>query len=300
MKKIIIFITLLIATTVGVILLRDKKNTVPLDNQNQISVVASFYPLEYFAEEIGGEKVNVLNLTPAGAEPHDYEPTTTDIGRINESNLLLVNGAGFETWTQKFTDKNMLSVADAIHTASISINGKSVKDPHVWLDPVMAQEIVKKITDSLVSLSPKNEQYFRDRSLTLLTRLQSLHEEYKQQLAQCSTHTVVTSHAAFGYLSQEYGFTQISLTGLTPDEEPTPQRIAEVASLVRENNVQYVFFESLVSPRLAQTIAQETGAQILPFNPIEGLTPQQAQNGDTYFSLAEQNLMNLRTALSCM
>ncbi len=298
-----VFIVLAITTCIcfGAIFLKTRNNSnKTLNSNNKIQVVASFYPLYFFATQIGGDRVNVINITPAGAEPHDYEPTTKDVEEIQKSDLLILNGAGLESWSGKIEGKNELTVSDGIARNTVFEDNKKEVDPHVWLDPVLAQQIVQKIENSYEALSPENALYFKQNAQNLSDKLILLNTEFEKTLNTCSNHDVVTSHAAFGYLATQYNFNQVSISGLTPDEEPTPQKLSEVTKLVTNSHIKYIFFETLVSPRLAETIAKETGAQTLVFDPLEGLSDEALQNGADYFSVQRKNLKNLSTALYCM
>ena len=293
MKKTVIIIIAVVVLTITALYFKTRSNLPQTTLSSQkIPVVASFYPLAYFAEQIGGERISVTNITPSGAEPHDYEPTTTDLTNIAKSTLLISIGPIFESWQGKVVANNVLQIATALPIEN--------NDPHVWLSPVLSKQIVTKITEALIEVSPENASYFETNKMNLLLKLSQLDEAFKKSLSRCTKHDIVTSHAAFGYIAHQYGFNQIAIAGLSPDEEPTPQKLTEITNLVREKNISYIFFESLVSPRLAQTIANETHAKTLVFNPLEGLTPEEIDRGTNYFSVQGENLINLRTALSCM
>ncbi len=293
MKKTVIIIIAVVVLTITALYFKTRSNLPQTTLSSQkIPVVASFYPLAYFAEQIGGERISVTNITPSGAEPHDYEPTTTDLTNIAKSTLLISIGPIFESWQGKVVANNVLQIATALPIEN--------NDPHVWLSPVLSKQIVTKITEALIEVSPENASYFETNKMNLLLKLSQLDEAFKKGLSRCTKHDIVTSHAAFGYIAHQYGFNQIAIAGLSPDEEPTPQKLTEITNLVREKNISYIFFESLVSPRLAQTIANETHAKTLVFNPLEGLTPEEIDRGTNYFSVQGENLINLRTALSCM
>ena len=276
-----------------------------IPKKRALEVTASFYPLYYFASEIGGENVRVYNITPAGAEPHDYEPTSRDIVRIEKSNLLILNGRALEPWSDKI--KNALegkkviviTAGDNIATQKIKEDGGALQDPHVWLDPVLAKEEVRSILQGFVLADPKNAPAYESNSRMLQQSLDTLHKEYQEGLNDCKKRDIVTSHAAFGYLAGEYHLRQISISGLSPDEEPSAKKLSELTDFVRKNNIQHIFFESLVSPKLSETIAHEVGVSTLLLNPIEGLSDEEKLAGKNYFTLMRQNLTNLRTALQC-
>ncbi len=304
MKKVILVLTaiaLLVGFSVVLKTMYDGRN----QPSTHPTVVTSFYPLYYFANEIGKDRITLKNLTPAGSEPHDYEPTTDDLVTLQTAAIVVINGAGMEPWIEKVTadlTKNnvRLLVASEGLTQTVEEDGYSVADPHVWLDPVLAQEIVKKITKELTTLSPGDRAYFEENAKKLNEELQNLHTEYEKTLATCKKRDIFTSHDAFGYLARRYNMNQVALTGFSPEEEPSAQKLAETVKIAKEKRALYIFFETLVSPRLANTIAKELGARTLIFDPIEGVTEANAQKGQNYVTIQKQNLLNLKLALSCM
>lgn len=270
----------------------------------KLPVVTSFYPLYYLATQIGGDKAEVYNITPAGAEPHDYEPTTQDMARIEDSKLLIINGGKLEAWGDRVRNnlgntKVVAAVGETLVNQQINEGGVMMKDPHVWLSPALIKKEAVAIADSFKRADPANAAFYTANAAVLVDKLNTLDQEYRNSLSRCADKNIVTSHAAFGYLARDYGLTQVAISGLSPDAEPTVQKLAETADFVKKNNVKYIFFESLVSPKLAETIAEETGAKTLPLNPLEGLTDQEISSGQNYFSVMRGNLENLKVALSC-
>jgi zinc transport system substrate-binding protein len=272
---------------------------------SKLQVAASFYPLYYFASTIGGEKAEVYDITPAGAEPHDYEPTPQDIVHMENSRLLILNGGGLESWSdsvkQNLASSNIVVITAGEGLATHTIPGErnNISDPHVWLSPVLAEEMADKIADGFKKADPQNSNFYEANVNRLKIDLRNLDGEYKIGLGGCSEHAIITSHAAFGYLGETYGFTQIPIAGLSPDAEPSPKQLADIAKFAKDNNVKYIFFESLVSPKFSQTLASEVGAQTLVLDPIEGLTKEEIAQGGNYFTEMENNLGNLKIALKC-
>lgn len=271
----------------------------------RLQIVASFYPLYFFTKEIVGDNAEVANLTPAGAEPHDYELTTQDAARLEKADLVIVNGR-LEPWAERIGDefiergKPLLTVTEGVSLEdSTDDEGRAVKDPHVWLSPRLSKTIVEKIADAVSRLDQANTAAYGANAKMLMDKLDALDTQFRQGLSSCKQKNIITAHAAFGYTSRDYGFTQVPIAGLSPDAEPTAQDLAEVTRFAREKQIKYIFFESLVSPKLAQTIAREVGAQTLVLNPIEGLTPEEEKQGKNYFTEMEQNLNHLRIALQC-
>lgn len=277
---------------------------------SRVSVATAFYPLYAFASKVGGDAVEVTNITPAGSEPHDYEPTPKDLVSIDHAKLFIYNGPSFQTWAEKIASdrktKNAMSLDVSTGIPLLSAEpepgtpaGENSTDPHFWLDPVLAQTEVDSITQSLIALSPKDREYFTRNAASYKTELAALDAEFKQGLANCQRRDVVTSHQAFGYLAKRYNLNILAISGISPDEEPPPQKLAEVATFARAHNVKYIFFETLVSPKLSETIAREIGAQTLVFNPLEGLTKEELDQQQDYISVQKENLANLKTALQC-
>jgi zinc transport system substrate-binding protein len=271
-----------------------------------LQVSASFYPLYFFAQEIAGPAADVVLITPAGAEPHEYEPTAQDIVRIEKSGLVILNGAGLEPWAKNLTDSirkektAFVSVADALADRTMIEEGESVRDPHVWLNPVLAKKVVDHILDGFIQADPANRSLYEANAARLNDKLDALDRSFAAGLSRCATRDIITSHAAFSYMAGQYDLNQVPIAGLSPDAEPSPAELASVADFAKKAQAKYIFFESLVSPKLAQTIAQEVGAQTLVLNPLEGLTADDIKAGKNYFTEMQQNLVNLRTALACM
>ena len=248
-------------------------------------VVAAFYPLAYAAEQVGGPAVTVENLTPAGAEPHDLELTPREVGDVLRADLVLYLGAGFQPAVAKAVDGRKGPSLDFLATA----RGGSV-DPHVWLDPQRYATIVHQIGKALGR---------RREAAILVTRLNRLDREYRLGLAHCARREIVTSHAAFGYLASRYGLRQVPLEGLTPEAEPSAKAVQRLVTEVRRTRATTVFFETLVSPKLAQTVARAAGVRTAVMNPIEGLTKDENARGEDYFTVMRSNVRTLREALGC-
>lgn len=274
-------------------------------NRGKLPVVASFYPLYFFASSIGGDKAQVTNVVPAGAEPHDFEPTAKDLAKMENSRLIILNGGGLEAW-QDNIQKNINSkntqivvAGEGLTTQKVSENGQTGIDPHVWLSPVLAQEMIDKITQGFAEVDPANQAYYKTNADALKNKLMELDAQYRQGLNNCAKKDIITSHAAFGYIAATYGLNQVPIAGLSPDAEPSPSELVNIAKFAKDNNVKYIFFESLASPKLAETLAREVGAQTLVLNPLEGLSADDLAQGKNYLTLMQDNLANLQTALQC-
>jgi zinc transport system substrate-binding protein len=255
----------------------------------RVSVAAAFYPLAYAAQEIGGDAVAVRNLTPPGAEPHDVELSARDVERIRSADIVLYLGSGFQPNFERAVDGAAGEKVDLLRGLEL-LDSPEGFDPHVWLDPLRYAEQARRVGDALDR--PEQAQLFVD-------RLEKLDADFERGLARCVRKEIVTSHAAFGYLAERYGIEQIALTGLTPEAEPTARDLEGIVAQVEASGATTVFFETLVSPRLAETVAREAGAKTAVLNPLEGLAEDELAAGENYFSVMRDNLATLRRALGC-
>lgn len=255
------------------------------------TVVAAFYPLAFAAQSIGGPAADVTNLTPVGAEPHDLELSAREVERVRRADVVLFLGRGFQPALEDAVgdaDGRALDLLEAV--AVRPAESGDALDPHVWLDPARYRAIGQRVGIVL------------DRQAAAAgfdARLRRLDSDYRRGLAHCGRREIVTSHAAFGYLTERYGLDQIALAGPAPEAEPSARAIEDLVARVRASGATTIFFEPLVSPRLAQTVARESGARAGVLNPIEGLTEEEVEAGEDYFSLMRKNLRTLREALAC-
>lgn len=304
-KKIIIalFLTLGIITA-GFMVLAPKTEPNKISS-GKLKVAASFYPLYFFAEQIGGDKAEIVNITPAGVEPHDYEPTPRDIANIEKSRLLILNGVGLEAWGENIKDNidsastALITAGEGLATEHIIENGEDIIDPHIWLSLALAKQMVDKIASGFIKVDSANADYYQTNASALKSKFSALDDGYKAGLANCSQSNIITSHAAFGYLAAVYHLKQTPIAGLSPDVEPSAKNLGEIADFAKKNNVKYIFFESLTSQKLSETIAREVGARTLTLNPLEGLSDDDLRAGKNYFTEMRSNLANLRIALEC-
>jgi zinc transport system substrate-binding protein len=271
------------------------------------TVVAAFYPIAYAAQQVGGARVSVTNLTPAGAEPHDLELSPAQMDRLLDADAVFVMGHGFQPAVEKAAQQRDGVTVDVLDTLPIGAGSKKVKaegsssglDPHVWLDPVLMQDIVREVQRGLTKADPKGAAVYAKNADALVAELEALDAKFRAGLASCSRDLIVTSHEAFGYLAARYGLRQEGAAGIDPTAEPDAKRIAELTDLVKKNGVTVVFTESLVSPRVADTLAREAGVKTDTLDPLEGLSGKKQAAGDNYFTVMDTNLRKLRAALGC-
>ncbi len=284
-----------------------KLNTQSLDTE-KIKVTVSFYPLAYFAGEVGGDKVSVKNLTPLGTEPHDFEPSLRDLASLEKSDLFIYNGASFEPWVSRWLQTQAISSSHANQSINmVSRIGEKEDllyqnnniDPHIWLDPIIAQKEVVFIRDVLVIIDPLHKEEYRLNAENLIRKIASLDEYFKETLNSCALRDIIVAHNAFGYFARRYNLSMTPIAGISPDEEPSPKEIIRIISLAHEKGIRHIFFETIANPKFAETIAREIGGGLLVLNPIESLTHEEAQSGKDYLSLMTENLYNLKTALVC-
>ncbi len=284
-----------------------------LETSEKLRVAASFYPLGEFARVIGGERVLVTTIVPTGAESHEYEPTPKDVAAVRSATLFLLQGGGYDPWAERVAADlpaertrvvNMMASLTILgltgEQPASSIDGTAiVADPHVWLDPLLAAKEIEGIRDALITVDPAGATVYAANAAAYLRELDALHDAFKAGLTRCAKRTVITAHAAFGYLAKRYGFVQEAIVGLSSEEEPTPRRIAEVIALARRDGIAYILYDPLAGPRLAETVAREIGARTALLDPLEGLNDARAQAGETYLTVMRENLTTLRTALAC-
>lgn len=281
-------------------------------------VVASFYPFAYAAERVGGDRVDVENLTAPGVEPHDLELAPKQYARVQDADLAIFQ-TGFQPAVDDaveqadLSEQAALDVAEVVELVDASEHEPGEQgheepadheghdhgdlDPHVWLDPTNMIAITEATADRLADADPDEAKSYRRNAAAFTAELEALDRAYKTGLANCERQTIVTSHDAFGYLADRYGLEQVGIAGLDPASEPSPAQLADITDLVRDDGITTIFTEELVSPAVAETVADETGAEVATLDPIEGLGDDTADH--TYLSLMKRNLDALKEANGC-
>ena len=253
------------------------------------TVVAAFYPLAFAAEQVAAPGTDVVDLTRAGEEPHDLELSPRDVAHLHDARLVVYAGHGFQPAVEDAVADRSGASLDVLDRVPLRGTGDDV-DPHVWLDPHRFAEVTRAIAAALGEPA---------RAAPLVRRLDALDRELAQGLRRCARRTIVTSHAAFGYLTGRYGLEQVSLVGLAPEAEPSPATVASLAATVRSTGATTVFTEPLVAPALADTVAREAGASTATLDPLESLSSADEHAGVDYFDVMRKNLAALREALGC-
>jgi len=302
-------------------------------NDESLNVMTTFYPMYEFTKQVVGEEGNVELLIPAGTDSHDYEPSARDMAKIQNADVFVYNDENMETWVPaiehtlkegdvlpiKATEGMLLLPGDGHchhhdhddedhdhedhdhddhaddHDHDHGDHGHSHElDPHVWLAPNLAMKQVETIRDQLIEAYPEKEEAFTENAASYLEELEALHNTFKETLGQTKQKSFVTQHAAFNYLALEYGLNQVPIAGLSSSEEPSAARIAELKEFVEDHGIEYIYFEENAKDSIARTLATEAGVSLAVLNPLEGLTKEQMDNGETYISIMEANLKALQ------
>lgn len=284
------------------------------DRGETLQVVASFYPVAEAAQAVGGDLVEVTNLTPAGTEPHDLELRSRQVDQLQDADLVLYLGQGFQPAIEEITERRDGPAVDLLAELALEEgtagsdehdggeegeHAGEALDPHFWLDPTLMAAAVDQIEAALVAVAPEHEDAFAANAAAYRAELEELDEELSSALAECDQRVIVTSHAAFHYLAQRYDLEQIPIAGLSPEAEPSPERLAELADLIEAEGVTTVFYETLVDPDVAETLAREAGVETAVLNPLEGLTAEDVEAGRGYTDVMRDNLAALTDALEC-
>lgn len=346
MKNIKKFIFLL----AGIILLSgcskggEAKNSSEASNKdNKLKVYASVYPIYDFTKKIAGDKLDVEMVMPQGTEPHGWEPDSDAIKNLENADMLIYNGAGLESWTDKvigsLSNKDLKVVEaskgveliksthshddeDEDHDHEHEVDNHNHNhnheaaenchnheehdheghhhgpmDPHVWMSPKNAKIEMENIKNALVELDKDNADYYESNYEKYAKMLDELDAKYKEKLANLPKKEIVVGHEAYGYLCKDYGLTQVGVKGVNAETEPDAKKMAEIISYIKENNIKTIFTEELIDPKVSNIIASETGCQVKVLSPIEGLSQEQIDNKEDYFSIMEENLENLVGAL---
>ena len=281
--------------------------------QEKITVVASFYPLYEFASRVVGDRAEVSSLVPAGVEPHDWEPTAEDISRGHEADVLVINGAGFERWAEGMEAKVVANTSEGIefnyeegkevgdddHGHGYATGGGGV-NPHIWLDPILAKHQTDKIRNVMASSDPANADYYNQNADRFTTELDTLDAFIRSELADCDKSDFIAFHDAFTHFSERYDLRQHSIHSASPEGEILPQTIQQIIELANEFDINIIYSEDLIDSRLADTIANEIpDGKVLVLSPIEGIGNQEQAAGIGYIDKMKQNIANLKEGLEC-
>lgn len=277
-------------------------SNVSAQEDGKLTIYTSFYTMYDFTTKIVGDKAKVINLVSDGTEPHEWEPSTKDMTNLESADMLIYNGAGMEHWVDKISDslENDITLVEASSGVTL-IDEKASQgnsDPHVWLDAKNAKIEMENIKNALVSIDAVNADYYEANYETNAKKLDDLDTELVSRIGVLDNKNIIVSHEAFSYLCKAYGLTQTSIGDLEANSEPDAKRLSEIVEFAKENHVTTIFFEELVSPKMAEVIASEVGADTAVLNPIEGLKKEQIEAGEDYFSIMRANLDTLEQTMN--
>ncbi|MFN4218733.1 MAG: metal ABC transporter solute-binding protein, Zn/Mn family [Candidatus Bipolaricaulia bacterium] len=291
--------------TVVVVVLALIASGVTSGAQLKLKAVASFYIPYEFTKSVGGDRVDVKNLVPAGAEPHDFEPSPADIRAIEEAHVFVYNGASMESWVERVLsvvkNRDTLVVVEATKGLPLRKAEGAEEfefDPHVWTDPLLAKEMIKNIRDGLITADSAGSSVYTENAQKYNAKLDALDAQIREGLKACRLRDFIISHKFMDYFAARYNLTAHALSGLEP-AEPTPQRLAELIRLGKEKGIKYIFAERSDALKALEVLARELGAQILTLNTGHSLTEEEERAGKNYLVLMEENLKNLRIGLEC-
>lgn len=311
-NKIIIFTIILISLLSGC-----SNEKYIEESTGKLKVYASFYPIYFAAEQIGREKIELYTVIPNGAEPHDYEPSLREIADVENADVFIFNGVNMEPWAEKLSNNlaskgiktiNLSQYVDLIktdeeeedddeHDGHHTDHIHGVYDPHIWLDPLNMDKIAYQIMTVFSELDSKNQDFYKRNYEDFAGKIRELDQAFSSELKNRSRNTILVSHKAFGYLAKRYGLEQVPVTGITPHEEPSPKTLARLIDKIEEEKFEYIFLETLASPKVVETLSKSGNLKVLELNPVAGLTEEQQKNNENYFTLMEKNLENLKKAL---
>ncbi|MEN1969744.1 metal ABC transporter substrate-binding protein [Lentibacillus sp. N15] len=314
----------------------DNKSNNSSSDSEKLHIVTTFYPMYEFTKNIVKDQAQVDLLIPATTEPHDWDPSPKDVATIQQADMFVYNSPSMETWVpsvEKSMDNEHSQMVEASqdidlmegeehhHHGEHDHDGDDHEDgddhahedehehedahehdhggldPHVWLSPVLAQKEVENITNAIIEQDPENEDVYKKNSQAYIDQLKELDQQYRTVLKDVSKKEVITQHAAFGYLAKEYGLKQVPIAGLSPDQEPSPAKLAELKDFAKQHDVNVIFFEELASPKVAKTLADEVGAKTEILHTLEGLSKEEQEKGLDYITVMEDNLDMLKNAL---
>lgn len=329
MKNVYIIFTIIVIALFGIFLMRDEV-VHQMEEQEKPVIAASIFPYADIARHVGGDYVTVRTIAGNGVDVHDFEPAPSDINKIETSDIFIYNGYELEPWAEKLTEDLEREQVKYIEVATMLEGGDHAseeaaleedtsetvaqveedehghshshshsEDPHLWVKIDNMIHVAEAIRDELISAHPEYAEYYIENTEIYIALLEELDQQYRQGLAQCALREAVVSHDAFGYLGEEYDITFTSIAGLSPNDEPSLQELAEITLMMNNQGIRHIFVNPADGADLSETIARETGAEILVLNDASVITSEQAADGITYTRIMQGNLKNLQTGLQC-
>ena len=296
----ILAISIVIPLTTFTLWFSDQGKTTSLAEEKHMKILVSFYPLYEFTKEIGKERIDVSIIIPAGIEPHDWEPTIQDLQKMQNTDMIVINGAGFESWLDDFVTSNPnVLIVDTSKDIELMDSSKfyfendgSHKDSHIWLDPILAKKQVQNIANGLMRVDPGHAQHYQENADAYNTKLDQLDNKIRTELSVCSKKDFIAFHDAFSYFAKEYNLNQHTIVGVDANAEPTAVTLQQIIQKAKSLDLDIIFTEEAVNPRISEVIADEIGGKVLVLSPIEV-----ADKNSDYIQKMEQNLLNLKEEL---
>lgn len=314
MKRYIKIVLLIGAVLVFTACSNSGEKTNKKEAKDKLNIVTTFYPMYDFASNVVQDRGNVSMLIDGGVEPHDYEPSPKDMAKIQDADVFIYNSKEMETWVEsvlKNIDTSKIKVIEASkgieflegsHSEAEAEDEKDdghshAVDPHVWLDPVLAQKEVETISKEIISIDEKNKQSYEKNTNDFKEELEKLNQTFETNFKEAKNRKFVTQHMAFSYLANRYNLKQVPISGLSPDQEPTPKELKQIEDFVREQKIEVIYTESSASPKIAKTISDATGAELEVLNPMESVSKKDRENGENYVSIMTKNLEALKKSI---
>ena len=282
---------------------------------SKIIVVTTLFPLYDFAKHVGGDLAEVTLLLPPGMEPHSFEPRPSDIMKLNRADLFIYTSSAMEPWADSILkglqnkDLVVIQSSRGIRAEKLSEENEhrhdqgqhpESVDPHIWLDFSNSIKMVENIRDGFVTKDPGRKETYEKSAAAYIAELKKLDDRYRENLRGCRKNIIINGgHFAFSYMAHRYGFRYVSAYGVSPNAEPTAADLARILKLIRDNDLRYLFHEELISPRVAEALSREAGVSLLKLQPADNLTRDDFDRGETFLSLMEKNLENLKKGLQC-
>lgn len=277
----------------------DREGTVLNNSSKKLIVVSSIFPIFDFVNKIGDDKISSSLIIPAGIEPHDFDPTISQIQTINSADIIVYNGLGIENWLTKIEHAHKIDASKGINASYFDKHTLTL-DPHVWLDPLLAKKQVENIRDGLMLMDPSNKDTYNSNANLLLAQLDKLDKNIETHLESCEKKDFISFHNSFSYFANRYGLTQHSISEIGPEAEVTPTRLADIIDVAKNLGLNVIYSEELMDPRYAQVIAQEIpNGKVLVLSPIEGLTKDEQSTGTGYIDKMQENIESLSLGLEC-
>jgi zinc transport system substrate-binding protein len=304
-KRLIVFGGVIAAIVIGMSFFSPKLQPKNSSEEAKPAVSVSTFSLLETANAVAGDAISINMIVPLGNDPHMFSPNPSQVAEISKSSLFIYNGAGFETWADNLTktlSQNTKIIDMSTHVSLMkSEHGEEgeVNNPHYWLDIDNMIKMTQTLDGEFSKLSPAKAEQFHKNSTAYIAELQKLKSEFTTGMAECKNHILISNHDAFGYLAQANKLENVSVIGLSTDEQPSAKTIAEIIALVKEHGIKTIFFEELVNDNVSQTIAKETGATTQPLQPLENISQDELKSHQTYLSIMRDNLKKLREAMEC-